>query len=699
MFILPVLTYGLFLLIYLYKKKNLTESVVVSWLFVTLCTWVIVEMLSSFRLLNTPMVFVSWSVIGIALTVYAARQQIIQNMVKDYKSKRHISGRLGEHKWDWLLLFAFCSIVCLLAVLRSQNLVDNLHHRLTKIMHWIQNEGVGYFATVTPQEIQYTQLTEYMNAQIYLLKGSDRFINLVQAGAYICSGGCIYGIGRKLGASQRFARLSVWIYLLTPMVIIEVLTTQTDVVAGSYLLAFIYILIDFIQAKKLVMDRQGALAAACLSASVLFGYLAKPTVCFCMVIFFLWMCVVRIVKKDRFVTLLQYALIGGGVALTLFLPSGIRRYEYDHSSSSLTAESGAVKMANSDTAGVQIKPGEVIEIVSTDNSSISVENGNSDTGEVADQIVEVNADADRILSGMKDPREFMVVSLRNLAANSTSRCFPKVNDLLRRVVEKCESMLNYTGGYRYFRVMVEEGFGETSEPSPAVMFFLLVSWICVILRISRITKEQALFFLCATVALILQSGMMGYTWYRQRYLMGAMAVLCPVFGVVLERISVSLKLRMNAAVAMTVIAGFGAANMITYEIPYIVYGFQGEKIHQYLIHDSDTELYYKLLLEYVNEHGYRNVGMGGIFSYEYILWQGIDDLERMEHVNVNPDYFLSAGLEDMEFIPECVVVETPEYVELGEMYYCHHTWYVCDWRANSESGRNFAVMVPWVEEE
>ena len=698
MFILPILVYGLFLLVHLYKKRSLTEAIVVSWLFVTLCTWVIVEMLSVFQLLNTPMVFISWGAIGIVLAVYVVRQQLIQNVAEDYRSNRHIFGRLNEHKWEWMLLFAFCGIVCLMAVLRSQNLIDNMHHRLTKIMHWIQNGGVGYFATVTPQEIQYTQLTEYMNAQIYLLKGPDRSINLVQAGAYICSGCCIYGISRKLGASQRFARLSVWIYLLTPMMVIEVLTTQTDVVAGSYLLVFIYILLDFIQTKKLVMNRQGALAAVCLSASVLFGYLAKPTVCFCMVIFFLWMCVVRIVKKDRLVTMLQYALIGGVVALILFLPSGIRSYEYSHGSSSLTAESGAVKMANSNAKGIQINPSEVIEIVSTDDSGISVENGSSDTGEGAEQIVEMNADADRILSGMKDPREFLVVSLRNLAANSTSRCFPKVNDLLKRIVEKCESMLNYTGGYRYFRVMVEEGFGETSEPSPAIMFFLLASWICVILRFSRINKEQVLFLLCATAALILQSGLMGYTWYRQRYLMGAMSVLCPTFGVVLERISVSLKSRMNVAVAMTVISGFGAANMMTYEVPYIVYGFQGEKIHQYLIHDSDTELYYKLMLEYVNEHGYRNVGMGGIFSYEYVLWQGIDNLERMEHVNVNPDYFLSAGLEDLEFIPECVVVETPEYIELGEMYYCHYRWYVCDWRANNESGRNFAVMVPWVEE-
>ena len=698
MFLLPVLVYVLFLLIYFYKKRNLIESIVISWMFSTLCTWAITEILSAVTRLNTLMTLICWSAVGIGLIVYGGRKQLFQSMVNDHRRYGYVFIKWSECRREWLPVFVFCGIVCFMAVLRSQNLVDNLHHRLTKIMHWIQNGGVGYFATVTPQEIQYTQLTEYMNAQILLLKGADRFMNLVQVGAYICSACCIYGIGRKLGASQRFARLSVWIYLLTPMVIIEVLTTQTDVVAGSYLLVFIFILLDFIQADRLVLDRRGVWSAVWLSASVLSGYLAKPTVCFCMVVFFLWMCVVRLVKRDKFVTLLQYALVGGVVAVVLFLPSAVRSYQYNYASSMLTAESGMIQTADTEGEGIRIKTDEVKEIASADSSGINAGTDSGETGEETDQIVEVNADADRIVSGMKDPREFIVVALRNLGANATSRCFPKVNDLIRRIVEKCESILNYTGGYRYFRIMVEEGFGETSEPSPAIMFFLLVSWLLVLLRISRINKQQVCFFLCGTVALLLQSGLMGYTWYRQRYLIGAMAVLCPMFGVVLENIAVSLKARTNTAVAVMVVSGFGAANMMTYEIPYIVYGFQGEKIHQYLIHDSGTELYYKLLLEYVNEHGYRNVGMGGIFSYEYIIWQGINDLERMEHVNVNPDYFLSAGLEDMEFIPECIVVETPEYVELGEMYYCHHNWYVCDWRANSESGRNYAVMIPWVEE-
>ena len=64
------------------------------------------------------------------------------------------------------------------------------------------------------------------------------------------------------------------------------------------------------------------------------------------------------------------------------------------------------------------------------------------------------------------------MAIRNLAANATSRCFPKINDLIVRFVEKCESALNYEGGYRYFRVMLGENLGETSEPSPAIMYYI-----------------------------------------------------------------------------------------------------------------------------------------------------------------------------------------------------------------------------------
>ena len=672
MFVLPILAYLLFLVVYFDRKKNIVESIVTAWLFITLYTWVSVELFSIFGLLNTVTALLAWGVLCVGLAVYFIKNSLLSRAVTYFRTEQKIIDFWREHKTNLICMLVFCTVIGLLAVLRSQNLIDNLEHRLPKVMHWIQNGRVGYFATVHPAELNYTKLIEYMYAQIYLLMGTDRLVNLVQIGAYLCSGCCIYGISRKIGASGSFAFLAAWIYFLTPMIMIEVFTAQTDVTAGVYLLAFVYFMLDYIHADKLRMDREGALSAVCLSVSVMFGYLSKPTVCFAMVFFFLWMCIVRIVRRDKLKVLLQYILVGGAVAVILLVPDAVRDYKYHQTPGVLYDETTPVGDAdvdtNTDTEGV-----DVIEVQRADAVKVS----------------------DGVLNTLLDPKEFVIVCIRNLAANATTRCFAKVNEWITRFVEKCESFLNYSGGYRYFRVMVGEEVGETSEPSPAIMFFLLFAWICVIVRVSRINKEQFIYLLLATVSIIVQAGLMSYTWYRQRYLIGVMAVLCPAFAVVLEEIIINFRTKLSIAAAMITICCFGTLNALSYEIPYTISGLHGGELHQYLLHDESSELYYQMMLDYVNESGYDTVGTFGFISYEQILWRGIENLERLEHINVNPDNFESSKLSDMSYKPQCIIEELPEVYELEETINCNGQEYICVWKAIGDNGRNYAVLTPY----
>ncbi len=669
MFVLPIVAYLLFLFVYFNKKKNIVESVVVSWLFLTLYTWLFVEVSGVFGMLNTVAALAAWGALCVVLAFYIGRKHLLHQTMDHFKTEQRMLALWRENRANLICMLLFCTVVCLLAVLRSQNLIDNLEHRLPKIMHWIQNGRVDYFATTIPGEINYTKLIEYMNAQIYLLWGTDRLVNLVQIGTYLCSACCIYGISRKIGVSTGFAFLAVWIYLLNPMILIEVFTAQTDVAAGVYLLAFVYFLLDYIHADKLKMDRDGALSAICLAGSVMFGYLAKPTVCFAMVIFFLWMCVVRIIKKDSFKVLLQYVLVGGIVAVILFLPDVVREYRYRQIPDVAYEETPEQETVSADGA---VSDEDTEETLQVDAGSIS----------------------DGVLANLRHPQEFVIVCIRNLAANATTRCFPKINEWITRFVEKCERFLNYSSGYRYFRVMVEGGVGETSEPSPVIMFSLLFAWISVIVRISRINREQFIYMAVATVGLIVQAGLMSYSWYRQRYLIGVMAVLCPVFAAVLEHVIVSAKIRQNLAAAMITVSCFGTVNALFCEIPYVISGFHGGELHQYLLHDESAELYYRLMLDYVNEKGYETVGLCGFVSYEQIVWRNVRDLKRMEHVNVDPRYYECAKLEDPEYRPQCIVEEMPEVFGLAETMYCNGQEYVCGWKAVGENGRNYAVLIP-----
>ena len=76
MFILPVIAYLLFLTMYFHKRRNVVESIAVAWLFITLYTWVIMEISSGFGILGTPVVLFFWSVLSVVLAGYVIRKNI-----------------------------------------------------------------------------------------------------------------------------------------------------------------------------------------------------------------------------------------------------------------------------------------------------------------------------------------------------------------------------------------------------------------------------------------------------------------------------------------------------------------------------------------------------------------------------------------------------------------------------------------------
>ena len=58
-----------------------------------------------------------------------------------------------------------------------------------------------------------------------------------------------------------------------------------------------------------------------------------------------------------------------------------------------------------------------------------------------------------------------------------------------------------------FWIFVDNGeLGETNEPSPAIMLFWMLAWGGIVFRFSKISKEQLIYLLCATVSMIIQSG-------------------------------------------------------------------------------------------------------------------------------------------------------------------------------------------------
>ena len=111
MFVLPVIVYFLFLAVYFNRKKNIVESVVVSWLFVTLYTWLVVELSSLFGALSTVTVFLSWGAACAVFGVYALRNHVLRKTLTYFRTDYQISCILTEYKANLVCLLVFCSLI------------------------------------------------------------------------------------------------------------------------------------------------------------------------------------------------------------------------------------------------------------------------------------------------------------------------------------------------------------------------------------------------------------------------------------------------------------------------------------------------------------------------------------------------------------------------------------------------------------
>lgn len=649
--ILVIATMILWILLYTYNK-SVVKATVETWILNTVMTWCITELLSALECWTKTAVFISWVVVVIALIAIGIRTKMFKQFRNIYANGEGMFHICAKHKTMVHATIIYWVVLGVIAILRSQSLIDNMTHRLVRIMHWMQNGSVGTFATNSIRQVQYSALVEYMNAQFLILGANDRLMNIIQVEAFLFSGLIIYGICRKLHIGFRLSVVASWLYWLMPMGIVEVITLQTDVVAAVYLLAFIYYLLDFIQADKLCLDKIGIWKAVNLALSAVLGYLAKPTVCFAMVVFLIWMAITRLIKKDKIYVLFTYLFVGCFILVLFLAPSYIRQRNTEQ-----------VNTANNKN----------IEI-STDKSLIQ-------HSEDEERI--------RVFYNLSHPKAFTMACVENLAANSTSRCLPQINAWMQRVVDKIYSEIS--NGESEFRIFVSsKNVGETNEPSPCIMWLTVIAVGILLLKRCKLSLEQQIFFWCAIASLIIEAGLMGYTYFRQRYLLGVMAVLCICIAMILNQLKTSADNQKIAVIVIIGISSLGALNIMTYELQKVIDGFSGGKNHQYYVDIESVEPYYEGMVSYVNTEGYTKIGVLGDISYEYIFWQTIDNLDRMEAVNVK--YASLKPYEDMSYRPECILAEGTQQYYLEHQIECHNANYECVWESVDENGKCYSVL-------
>lgn len=661
MFLFPMIAGVLLFAVFYAHEKDLIRTLAHTWLVYTAIAWASIEILGWFYLWNYITVSLVWVLVCIVCVVILWNKRTLLREKCD-RDLQDVVRCMKQHKGITAATILFCGIIFITAILRSTNNVDSMYYHLSRIMHWIQNHSARYYGG-TEAQIKYPSLSEYLVGQIMILGGHDRLANIFQTTAYFCSGCMIYGIGRKLKLSGKTAFASTWIYWLMPMALAQAYNTQTDDIAGMFLLVCIYFLLDFIQAERLQADRSGIVSGIRLAACVGFGYLCKPTICFAILVFFVWMGIVRIIRKDSPVVLIKYVGVGLLTVVIMGIPLMLKNYDL------YTVQKQARAAVSSET-NVQISTDAIV------SKTVAPDSYNATTA-------------------LKNPKIFIMTCIQNIGRNSTSAYFTKWNEVLTGGINKLGRMLDYDTGI--WAVQIENRFwGMDTASNPALMFITLVMVICLVLRLSRPNCEQTVFIVCAVMSFFLQCGLMGFTHFRTRYLVGVMALLAISAGIALEHMRISDTSKNNMITAALTICMFGAINTSYLQIETMVDSFTGEgNVHKYFLDNTLPEQVNEDLVNVITANNFTHIGINHEFAYEYVLWAKVSGLQRLERVNMqNTPYGV---YEDMSYLPECIAVESSEAQFIGQEIECHGVLYECVWTEKPSDWKCLAMYKP-VEE-
>lgn len=217
---------------------NIRLALLQSFIGIAFISYVLVEILSLFNGLTKVNVIISW-VLVLLVNYFINRTRLFKLLLL----------QIITYKWEItlgvkrLLFGVFVLIIlplCLLSIFIPPNNWDSMAYHLPRVEHWIQNGNIYPYNTNIVRQVLTSPLSEYMLVNIQLLSGTDTFFNVVQFASFLLI--LIIGtlIFKELNVSYKGQLLLVFALMSLPMMIFQSTTTQTDLLASLFFLAFIY---------------------------------------------------------------------------------------------------------------------------------------------------------------------------------------------------------------------------------------------------------------------------------------------------------------------------------------------------------------------------------------------------------------------------------------------------------------------------
>ncbi len=273
------------------------------------------EILGSFHAITGSAIRLFWILILVITLLRVFRTRARHTF---WKFSLKIGGR-----FEWVIfitLGAYFLFTLFIALIAPPNTNDSLQYHLSRVMHWIVNRSVEFYATPIDRQLWMPPFAEYSMLHLFLLAGSDRFVNLIQWFSMAGSAVAVSLISAQLGVRTKGQWFAALFAVTLPMGILQSTSTQTDYVAGFWCLCVLYFVLA--ECRKYISgDKAGiSLNFILLGLSLSLGLLTKGTVyafVFPMLLFYL----IVLVWKHLWKAIPGMILVGGVCVLILNAPA------------------------------------------------------------------------------------------------------------------------------------------------------------------------------------------------------------------------------------------------------------------------------------------------------------------------------------------------------------------------------------------
>lgn len=636
---MPIIFSGILLYLYQLKRRKVSsEAYADTLLFLVLFIYITTQIYSAFYLIEKTVILATWICLILLLLIlfffhekerldYHNAIEVIKN--KEFRKTKIVLGIIGIA----MLILSAKSI--------TANW-DSMTYHMPRVMHWIQNKSVAFYATNEIRQITSPPLSEYFIMHVMLLTGSDKFVCMVQGISYVLSAGLVYLIAIKMKMDKQYAYLSFFLFLMMPPAIAEAVTTQNDLFTAFMLLLFFYYYLDFIYCPDLTISKENLVLAGKLGAVIAMGYLAKSNVLIPMAVFIVYLGILKILHKEKIKNIIGVCIVGLATTAAGICPFFMQSYKVY---------------------------GSLIPKTQTDG----------------------------ILPATLSIRLLFANCYKNLAKYFSTPLVPGINDFLLKIGRGIEKI---------FRIDINDEAIATSEfklpdmtgayhhdmaTNPLVLFLMALVLMGLLFKMCSRPKLETGMFLCTVISLLATCTVSIYSPWKVRYFLPVSAVTVIFVCFFIERMKKEYKWKeyfIGFIICLGVLSGYGA---FYYTKDAVQAGYYGNEDgpYSYFV-NYKIRGPYNDIEDYIETEGYQDIGLYIQSNYyEYPLWAYLDRIQRMEHVLVGDEYLQK--LEDDSFKPECIISIGKGDCVLGQELTCHGLNYICKYV--SEHDTRYAVFV------